>query len=301
MKYVVYKLKFKTGVHFGKGDLGESDMRFRADTLFSALYIEALKSGDAETLLRAVKDGRLLFSDAFPYIGGTYLVPKPMLYVESKKSADVSERKKYKKLSYVPVDQLQNFLQGSINVDGLPTAFGSFEQVTKASIRGEEETKPYQVGVFRFDRDCGLYVICACEDEEIEMLVSDLLSSLSYAGIGGKRASGLGKFDVCMAKVPALEKMLETDGRYQMLLSTALPEEEALEEALEGAVYLLEKRSGFIASDTYAETFRKKRDLYVFSSGSCFPKRFRGDVMDVSDGGAHPVYRYAKAMFLGIE
>ena len=43
MEYTIYQLEFKTGVHFGTGMLNESACTFKADQLFSALYIEALK------------------------------------------------------------------------------------------------------------------------------------------------------------------------------------------------------------------------------------------------------------------
>ena len=52
MEYEIYKLDFRTGVHFGTGMLNESVMTFYADQLFSALYIEALKQGRADALLR---------------------------------------------------------------------------------------------------------------------------------------------------------------------------------------------------------------------------------------------------------
>ena len=37
MDYKIYKLKFKTAVHFGNGMLNSSERVLRADTLFSAL------------------------------------------------------------------------------------------------------------------------------------------------------------------------------------------------------------------------------------------------------------------------
>lgn len=43
-----------------------------------------------------------------------------------------------------------------------------------------------------------------------------------------------------------------------MLLSTALPKNGELEAALDGATYLLERRSGFVASDRYADEWRKR-------------------------------------------
>ena len=85
-----------------------------------------------------------------------------------------------------------------------------------------------------------------------------------------------------------------------MLLSVALPADEELENAMENASYLLEKRSGFVASSDYAEEWRKKKNLYVFTAGSCFCKLFcRKRSTDVSEGGKHPVYRYAKPIFMG--
>ena len=39
MEYTIYQLEFKTGVHFGTGMLNESACTFKADQIFSALYI----------------------------------------------------------------------------------------------------------------------------------------------------------------------------------------------------------------------------------------------------------------------
>lgn len=69
MKYSIYKLEFQTGVHLGMGMLNESEYTFRADQLFSALYIEALKLKCEKEFYDCVKRGKLLFSDAFPYLG----------------------------------------------------------------------------------------------------------------------------------------------------------------------------------------------------------------------------------------
>lgn len=96
MEYGIYKLDFQTGVHFGTGMLNESAMTFYADQLFSALYIEALKQGCADDFMNSVKTGQLLFSDAFPFIGQQYFVPKPMLYVENKREEQGDSIKKKK-------------------------------------------------------------------------------------------------------------------------------------------------------------------------------------------------------------
>ena len=115
-----------------------------------------------------------------------------------------------------------------------------------------------------------------------------------------KKTSGMGKFEFRKGK-PSEEldaKLREKSSRH-LLISTALPMESELEQALKGASYLLEKRSGYVASAAYAPEWQKKKDLYVFASGSCFANCFSGDIYDVSDGGRHSVYRYAKSVVFG--
>ena len=69
---------------------------------------------------------------------------------------------------------------------------------------------------------------------------------------------------------------------------------------MQDARYLLQRRSGFIASDDYSDKNVKKNDLYTFAAGSAFKNSFSGDIYDVSGNGRHPVYRYAKPFFIGL-
>ena len=302
MEYSIYKLNFQSGVHFGTGTLNESTYTFQADQLFSALYIEALKLHLEQEFYNMVKSGRLLFSDSFPYCGKQYMLPKPMLYVEPSDRGKSDQKKAYKKLKYLPMEQLSEFLSGTMDLKKNPAMeFGRCYQQTMASVRNEKETTPFRVGTFYFYEGNGLYVIIAHQGSEEAELMDELMDALSYTGIGGKKASGLGKFELLRGKVPEkfVKQMEAQTGRY-MLLSTALPMDLELEEALEGATYQLKKQSGFVASDSYADEWRRKKDLYVISAGACFKNRFQGDIYDVSNGGMHPVYRYAKPLFMGV-
>ena len=302
MNYKIYKLEFTAPVHFGNGALNESALNFCADTLFSALYIEALKLGMEDELYSAVKDEKLLFSDAFPYIHGQYFLPKPMLYIEPKEQGDSKQKKQYKKLKYIPAEKLADYLAGELEpaTCGLHGLGQAYSQVM-AAVRREDDTLPYRVGNYLFNEGCGLYIIAALEDTDTQYLLEDLLDSLSYTGIGGKRGSGKGRFVLRngTAAEPVLKLLTKTSGKY-MLLSSALPQDAELEQALAGASYLLQKRSGFVYSQTYADEQMKKRDLYTMQAGSCFTSRFHGDIYNVSEGGAHAVYRYAKGLFMGV-
>ena len=301
MRKIYFKLRFTTALHFGNGSLESTDIAFKADTLFSALYIEALKAGCEKDLFRYIDEGRLLFSNAFPYCEDELFLPKPVLKPEGIDTSDPADRKKFKNLSYIPVSMWDSYLKGEMEVDSVRKDFGVFISSEHAAVRREEETLPYHVGKFKFYDGCGLYFILMYESDEAYDLVSRLMELLSYSGIGGKRSSGLGRFEVLRAKEnKQLSGLLDREGSRYMLLSCALPLDSEAGDVIDGASYILEKRSGFVASDTYENEWRKKRDLYVFGEGSCFPAKFKGDIYDVSGGGRHPVYRYARGMFLGI-
>ena len=308
MEYTIYKFKFRSGVHFGENSLENSTYSFHADTLFSALCHEAVKHGKEalEKLVEYIKSGKLLLSDAFPYIEDTYYIPKPMKQIQMSedKKGDSKLKKMYKKLRYIPLKDLDGYLKGAGITDeaGRLDELGKTEMRVMASIRGEKEAVPYRTETYFFNQGNGLYVIVGYEDNEAGEYLEKLLCSLETDGIGGKRTAGLGRFEIHKHKLPdELLKHINQKGRMYMTLSVSLPKDDELEQAVNNAQYKLIKRSGFVASDKYADEYMRKRDLYVFDSGACFVNKFEGDIYDVSCGGKHAVYRYAKALWLGVD
>lgn len=304
MNYKIYKMIFTQGVHFGDHSLEKSEITFQADTLFSALCIEALKIDKLDVLLNSVTENHLVFSDAFPYMGQEFFIPKPMKKIEQVvQSEDVTTRKKFKKLEYIQVSLLDKYIKGQypINKGSDIKKLGIHVLKTSASIRGNEEALPYRVGIYRFKKENGLYIVVGYDSQEILDLFDELFEMLSLSGIGGKKNSGLGHFDLEIAELPKeLNQRLNTKGEV-MTLSVSLPTEDELEEILDDSRYLLVKRSGFIDSYTYSKEQRRKKDIYLFKSGSCFNKTYQGDIYNVSSGGSHPVYKYAKPLFMGVE
>lgn len=308
MKYQVYKFDFQGAVHFGKSLLEDGEYTFCADTLFSALCHEALKDSKEkmDELFRNVKEGKLLFSDAFPYISDNLYLPKPMLHIENTETqGDSKVKKAYKKLKYVPVKEFNSYLKGTFDIENCDNlkGLGKFDMRVSAAVRGENETLPYRVGTFFFEENSGLYIILGYESDEVLEFAEELLDSLSYSGIGGKRTMGMGRFILKRSKTEdeLLSRLGKTGERY-MTLSVSLPTDNELETVLENAEYSLVRRSGFVLSDTYFEQQLRKRDLYVLKSGSCVNTIFKGDVYDVSDKpGKHPVYKYAKPIFLEVD
>ena len=307
MKFKAYKLQFLSDVHFGNGTLGKSDSTFHADTLFSALCQEALKSGEhcLQELLSFAENGELLFSDAMPYIGDDYFVPKPLIKSDhTVEEKEFNTRKVFKNMKFLPESCLDNFIAGSLKAEEVESwGHPGFQKIkVSASIRGESKTLPYRVGVFSFGENAGLYTIVGYENENVCTIAENLLSSLSFCGIGGRIRSGLGRFELYPGKLSeSMMKRLTGTFTTYMTLSVSLPKETEMAESVQDSSFLLTKRSGFVASGNYADEYRRKKDLFVFSSGSCFKNRYQGDIYDVSSGGAHPVYRFAKPLFAGVK
>ena len=308
MNYLIYRLKFTSAVHFGKSMLSDSEYVLCSDTVFSALCMEAVKMGEdtLDKLISAVKSNELLISDALPYIGDKMLLPKPHLLVEHGLEENSSVIKKaYKKLKYITIDDFGSYLNGSFDVLNAVQMdeLGVSALKVSASIRNENnETMPYEVGTFSFYDDCGLYLIAGFEGEESQKLFETLIDQLQHSGLGGKRSSGYGRFEYSESTPDEwLVERLNGDAENYMLLNTALPVESEIEDVLQGANYSLIKRGGFVASSEYSDSMQRKRELVMFKAGSCFSRRFSGDVFDVSTkAGSHPVYRYGKPMLMRI-
>lgn len=308
MEYKICKFKFSTGLHIGKGMLTDGEPVFMADTLFSALCHEALGIPDGiEQLVQYSKAGKLKISDGLPYISNTLYIPKPMTTVETKEEGNSKIKKAFKKLKYIPIDCIEDYMKGNLDAEKEKKKLeqlGKYEMSQKASISYEEsgEALPYYVGSYHFCVNAGLYVMIGYEGKEVFEYISMLLKGLSYSGIGGKRTSGYGKFKTEYCDVnQQLKKRLEFEKFEKFIsLSFSLPAEGEMEKACEGAQFQLVKRSGFVNSKTYAETFQKKKEFYGFSAGSCFQTPYQGDIYDVSFYGKHPVYRYAIPIFMGV-
>lgn len=307
MKYQAYKIVFPGPVHFGKNSLVDTEYTFRADTLFSALCIEALRrdSGTLEKLVGLVEEDHLRFTDAFPYIGNEYFLPKPYIHIENKKDpGDSSVKKAYKNMLYVPVSHYLDFLKGMLPVEQTRklSGLGVKSMKTSVSIRGNEEPMPYRVSAYSFHEGNGLFVIFAFSDDEVKSFIEDLLDGVAFEGIGGKRSSGLGRFEYYRMELPKnIVRSFDKDMPLYVALSPSLPKDDEMDAAIDGAGYQMLKRSGFVASESYAPQQMRKKDLYVFVAGSCFRHKFSGRLVDVSEGGKHPVYRYAKPFFMGID
>ncbi len=288
MNYFLLKLAFDTAVHFGGSDSAvgsqSSALTLRADTIFSALCHTALEvygEPALEELLVSADADALRISDAMPWRGNSFYLPKPTASLHS----------------------------GTYPLDELDQSFGQAYEQTKASVTDGADAKPYFVGLYRLHAGCGLYVLCACEGTDQIKLLKDLFTLLGLSGIGGRTSAGYGRFHldgdpICLntAEEESTRWMLQALERSTspyLLLTSSLPAEEEMDAALEGASFQLVRRSGFAATE-WVETPMKKQTQYFLAAGSVLQHPYQGKLYDVGTALPHPVYRYSKPLFMGV-
>ena len=313
-------MNFLAPLHTGHGDgavtLTNAAMPLKADTVFSAVCNEAGRvfgESSVQRLIELCGDGKLLFSDTFPYCKDVLYIPKPVYRLDDGVEFDVENRKSIKSVEWLPAsdESLKAFSEyihtgKMFDTTSLCTSFADKVIHTKASLRnGTDDAKPYRVAMYEFKEHCGLYGIIGCEDESDLSLVKRIFSAMSFSGIGGFIGRGCGRFlfetvsdDNDCAKF--IKSRLGTKADEYMLLTSALPKEDELKSTLNGAYYSVIRRGGFSFSAQTAPAVKKKTQ-YFLASGSVVRTAFEGDLYEVGENGKHAVYRYSKPMFMGVE
>lgn len=331
MKYLLYTLSFLTPVHFGMTSLGggleKAEMTIPSDTFFSALAAGLGVAGEAddlERLLSRAAAGEILFSSLLPWheFGEdmAYYVPRPVRMPSARHQAEsyrktcvqATQRKKLKKMNYLRAGRLHDSLAAMEK--GAPLAseepeFGRPYLVERVNCRGEEPL-PYYVGAFSFARGAGLYLLVGLVHEEDAIWLEELLAWLGMQGIGGKRTSGYGKFELFDDALElgedsfypggddvALYTMLRDDkAPLQLALSSLLPEKQDIPQVKAGG-YRLRRAGGFFS---FAQQAAKKRGVTLLEAGSCLKERIRGRVAELDTLDGHAVYRYGLGLYAGV-
>lgn len=298
-KFKLYVMKFDHA-HFGEGMLNDSVDNFDASRLYSALYQEAIKLGKADDFWSLTSGKDFYLSDAFPYYKEPYL-PKPIGFPMVERQAHSidelrlvrREAKTVKKIKYIPFSLFNDYLNNKVEINEVADAQSG---LSETYVRMRKGVDPYEVGVTAFNSS--LYVIATPS-----LLFDELMGSLQYSGLGGKRTTGLGQFDLFIKEVPStMERyLMNSDSEKFMLLTSSLPKDDELNWASKGAKYLLKKSSGY-AFSTEAKELLRKQDVYKFKAGSTFNNSFEGSIIDVRpDGFPHSVWHYSKGLFYAID
>lgn len=323
MNYSLCKLRFTAPLHAGSGEsaksLDGSEFTLCADTVFSALcHTAEADSGVAAVseLCDLASSGGLLLSDAMPYCGEELYVPRPLLPPTGYRDTPASERKLMKALKYLSLNELPDYVSfvcgdGDFSPSGAVRSFGTESAAEKVALKGFDVSSPYSVGLFSFDADCGLYLLLAAEREETLDHVHRLLVLLGCGGVGGKVSSGYGKFELAedpyvfddvteeYDQIRLLQRLLCEDFPCYMSVTSSLPNDGELDEALMGSFYMVRRRGGFVQSHSFGRA-AKKRTQFFLAAGSVFRSRYGGGLYSVASG-EHEVFRYSRPLFLGVD
>jgi CRISPR-associated protein Csm4 len=313
---LAFRLRPRGGFHFGRHgtDIEQSSVRCPSDTLYAALFNEALRWG--MRLFAPLTDDTddpppdlpFLISSAFPYAGEVLLLPRPQLRLPlSEQPMEPKQRKLIKRLEYVSPTILRLIIenqarsldpylkdQGSLLMDGqvwvahcdgqLPlgdskqpiTKLWKEQQVPHVTVdRGQAASQYYQVGRVNFATDCGLYLLCEERQPGGGEMLLTLLRYLGDSGLGGRRSAGLGQFSVELIAPPALPQV--TDPRRMILLSRYRPSQAEIAAGVFGeeASYGLVKVRGMLQSPLPTVAAQRRQNVRMLSEGSVI--QFRTD------------------------
>lgn len=334
MSYYIYQLKFLSPVHFGDahngGSLEKTSIEFFADSMFSAICNEMVSAQSydiLENFINLAKNGNLKLSDLFPYQlsdkgNTTFYLPRPK--IDFNTSIEAEDLKKTRnrlinekflsKEKYFKITELKKIFEmlatGKNRIKGESVEFAESSVTTKVNCRNGVST-PYFISSQTFKEGNGLYGIIeldisdTAEKERILNQLQTFIEMLGYSGIGGKRTSGYGKFELLddildvaegdfYEDIAELNNMLTAEKAYTyMSVSVLHPLESELSDVKKGW-YSIKKRSGF------ADNI-KRNDIYMIEAGSCFEKKITGNIIDISDKRiSHPVYKYGAGMYVGL-
>ena len=335
MSYLLYKLRFLNGIHIGTASgntLEETMMSVYSDTFYSAIFNEYMKIYNDDELYKISETGEFLISDLLPFkekedMSTDFYLPKPFISVQrnettkEKNDEEVIDRKKVKATNFIPADKLGqyfSFLKTGKNFPEIDDDFGKKELYTKNKVSlKNEDTKLYNIEVFKFNEKSGLYFIVRLpENNEWQEIFENILESLSLTGIGGKRNSGFGQFisedpmffdgedfDAIESESDAyINKALYSEEEKYLSISSYSPKIEEIEKIKESEnYYQLIKRSGFVNSSLYSEQAEKRKQVYMLSSGSVLSFKPEGKILDLNLHGKHSIYRMGKPIVLGVK
>ncbi|MGI6781389.1 MAG: type III-A CRISPR-associated RAMP protein Csm4 [Acholeplasmataceae bacterium] len=297
LKRKIIKLKFITAIHYGnngKPGLLSTDNMILSDTIYSAFC--EINPNDIDKLIGLLENNQLRISDMLPYVDDKLLIPKgiDVIKFESIDEIDRTTFKKVKKLDYIPMDKIEKMASNCSEelieeALKLQDSIGNFDIKTSNRIsRDGDDTLPFIMETFTFNHNSGLYLIVDYDTDETFDFVKNKIMSLGYLGVGGKRSSGLGKFEINNITEILNDK---TKGKY-LLLSTALPRNK-----IEITNFSIIKRSGFYEQNGEAY---KKKDVYAIKSGLMLDEPFEGVILK-DLGKNHTVYRFLMPLFMRVD
>lgn len=297
------EMRFLSSLHAGEAGLGleEVSLLIHSDTLYSALSHSWLQ------LYGEPVPEDVVLSSAFPFLGGTYFFPRPMLPAPGfTAEARFEFGKALKRLRFVAKKHFADWINGRAlefrdmlaESERLEAAVRTRTRPAVTLDRQSNASGLYFVGEAVFDRaqDAGLFALVNAEADRWPALEA-AFTLLGEEGIGGRRSSGFGRF-TCRFADGFDPGGAEGPNAY-VSLSLVYPNGPA-ETKGNLIAYRLVERTGWVEAPgvNYGERHRR---VLMFAEGSVFKRPCTGKLVDVAPPGfgRHPVWRNGLAFNVG--
>jgi CRISPR-associated protein Csm4 len=286
LKPLVFHLRFKSGIRQGTlaGDVNRQAGFIGGSTVWGGVGWASAQINGPEVTELLVRNCRL--SSLLWKRDGCYYVPAPVFPVTGK---GIDDSKKLKKVQWVPVDKLNQFIAGEINFDPEVRLFTEETVVSAVLDRATKSAVPYHKRRLRVAEGVEGVLIAECPEEMVPHFKA-AISLLRDTGLGGERSVGWGVFE--LEEVPAVETpfwgLLQKESKRYMTLGAYLPKPAELAQMARERNYTgynLWRFRGYVG-----ETDVIKPTVVCLSHGSLLPFKPVGQVVDITPSRVeHPV------------
>lgn len=307
----------------------------RSDTLWGLLCWGIRYVWGEKILLQILEQFRegqppFLVSSTFPFkrneSSNELFFPKPILKPFQFSTEEINPEimnlyKKYKKVTYVPLNIFNSFLAGELEEKAFFLKYQSqwkqyktlafnkeivvHNSINRLSSSTFKEGGLYNNEEFFSPGDMGLFFLIKYYDEQYEKLLSGLWKFFEHMGMGGDTSIGKGSFYFKEEEFNEL-KSVDTPKSW-ITLSLYLPStnERLYYVSKKGQLwYQLEQRMGKVGGKLFTTAHFHKKCLQMFREGSTFPilpeQEFYGQIELVKNVSElkHKVYQYGYAFNL---
>ena len=248
-----------------------------ASTLFGAIANSvSLLYGDLAVyeLKEAFMKGARI-SSAFPYMGDTYYLPKPLTLELIDFKEDPAQGKRLKRASYLDLNNFEKALRlelDSLEVPNeLPQVAVDIPRVVLDRVT--QGSNLYFWKEIRFQEKGGIYFLYSGSEEVFEKYIKPAVRFLGDHGIGGKSTWGFGLFEPSFKYI----RIKAPESPYAVTLSNALPTEKPV-------LWKLLKKGGW--------SFNNRKPKMTFISEGSIIKGDPGRFEELDIGLPFRVYVY---------
>jgi CRISPR-associated protein Csm4 len=321
------KLRFTSPLHLGRGseELDRTETVYHSDSLKAALFSVGVKMFPSWSNANAYHEG-FRISSCFPFSGNELFLPRPLMdQTILPVGVDEAVRaKKVKKIEYLSIPLFKEIInKGSLNIDihqispdGKFVFSGKASNVFKTEVQQrvhvphwhdkDNQTRPFFSDRLYFEKDCGLYFILQCDDQQLKQQIFEALCALGERGIGTDRTVGNGFFTFNPDKdTMLLNWEIPQNPSQAISLGLYLPSFNELHEVidLDNSYWHIIRRGGYIAGAAN-ESLRHflRNEIFLFTEGSCFAVSnfLKGKTVNLKPETteiSHPVYRDGQCLF----